>query len=57
MRNIYIVDATQVVVSENHPEGMFSHISGYPKTFDSRNYNATELNPDGDPEKIGRAHV
>ena len=54
MRNIYIVDATQVVVSENHPEGMFSHISGYPKTFDSRNYNATESNPDGDPEKALR---
>lgn len=51
MRDIYTVDATQVVVSESHPEGVFSHISGYPKTFDSRNYNATEENPDGDPDK------
>lgn len=48
MRNIYIVNATQVVVSENHPEGMFSTVSGYPKTFDSRSYNATEENPNGD---------
>ena len=51
MRNIYIVNATQVVVSENHPEGMFSTISGFPKTFDSRSYNATEQNPDGDAER------
>lgn len=50
-RNIFTVNATQVVVSESHPEGMFSVISGYPKTFDSRNYNATEVNPDGSEEK------
>lgn len=50
-RQIFIVNATQVVVSESHPEGLFSTISGYPKTFDSRNYNATETNPDGDTEK------
>ena len=51
MRNIYIVNATQVVTSESHPEGMFSVISGYPKTFDSRSYNATEENPNGDTDK------
>lgn len=28
MRNIYIVNATQVVTSESHPEGMYSTISG-----------------------------
>lgn len=39
MRNILIVNATQVVTSENHPEGMFSVMSGFPKTFDSLNYN------------------
>ena len=38
MRVIYIVNATQVVTSENHPEGLFSVMSGYPKTYDSRNY-------------------
>ena len=48
MRNIFIVTATQVVVSDSHPEGMYSTVSGYPKAFDSRNYNATEENPNGD---------
>ena len=48
MRNIFIVNATQVVTSESHPEGMYSTISGYPKTYDSRNYSATEANPNGD---------
>ena len=50
MRQIYIVNATQVVVSEAHPEGLFSVVSGYPKTFDSRNYNATEQNPNIFPD-------
>lgn len=54
MRNIYIVDATQVVVSDSHPEGAFSHISGYPKIFDSRNYEATEENPDGNADRALR---
>ena len=54
MRNIYIVNATQVVVSESHPEGVYSVVSGYPKTFDSRNYNATAENPDGDVNKALR---
>lgn len=48
MRQLYIVNATQVVTSEAHPEGAYSTASGYPKTFDSRNYNATEQNPNGD---------
>ena len=47
MRNICIVNATQVVVSEAHPEGAYSTVSGYPKTFDSRNY-------EGDTEKAFR---
>ena len=51
MRNIFIVNATQTVTSESHPEGLFSVVSGYPKTFDSRNYNATEENPNGDEER------
>ena len=48
MRQIYIVNASQVVISDSHPEGTYSIVSGYPKTFDSRNYNATETNPNGD---------
>lgn len=38
MRNIYIVNATQVVVSDSNPQGVYSVIAGYPKYFDSRNY-------------------
>ena len=54
MRNIFIVNATQVVVSESHPEGVYSVVSGYPKTFDSRNYYATEQDPNGNEEKALR---
>lgn len=55
MRNIFIVNATQVVTSESHLEGLFSVVSGYPKTYDSRNYNATEQNPNGDSDAALRA--
>lgn len=48
MRNIFSVNATQAVVSENHPEGVFGVISGYPQTFDSRNYPAADGSPNGD---------
>lgn len=54
VRNIFIVNATQVVTSENNPQGLFSTVSGYPKTFDSRTYEeqyATDSNPDGAVEK------
>lgn len=54
MRQIYIVTATQVVTSEQNPQGLFSVVSGYPKNFDSRSYNATEDNPNGDSEKALR---
>jgi len=48
MRNIFIVDATQVVTSDAHPEGVYSTLPDYPKQYDSRSYNATEANPNGD---------
>lgn len=48
MRQIYIVNATQVVTSDAHPEGIYSTLPDYPKQFDSRSYNATEVNPNGD---------
>lgn len=51
MRNIFIVNATQVVTSEFHPEGLYSAMSGYPKIYDSRNYDATAENPNGNEEK------
>lgn len=55
MRTIFIINATQVVVSEFHPEGLYSVVNGYPKTYDSRNYNATEQNPNGDSDAALRA--
>lgn len=55
MRQIYIVNAMQVVISESNPGGLFSTISGYPKMFDSRSYNATAENPNGDTEAALRA--
>ena len=51
MRQIFIVNATQVVTSESHSEGIYSVMSGYPKTYDSRNYDATAENPNGNEEK------
>ena len=51
MRQIFIVNATQVVTSESHPEGIYSVMNGYPKTYDSRNYDATAENPNGNEEK------
>ena len=34
-RSIIIVNATQIVTSESHPEGIFSVVSGFPKVYDS----------------------
>lgn len=50
LREIYKVCATQIVVSENNRQGVLSDVSGYPKSFDSRSYKATEQNPNGDQE-------
>ena len=50
MRNIYIVNATQVVTSDAHPEGVYSNVTGYPIRRDSRDYEATEENPNGNEE-------
>ena len=50
MRQIYEVAAYQVITSQAHPEGIRSIVDGFPKTFDSRSYNATEANPNGDEE-------
>ena len=48
MRNIYTVHATQIVISEQNPQGVLSNVTNYPMPFDSRNYKATEENPNGD---------
>lgn len=54
-RNIFIVNATQVVVSEQNQHGLFSVVSGYPKNFDSRSYPAADGNPNGDSDAALRA--
>ena len=36
-RSIIIVNATQLVTSESHPEGILSNASGFPVTIDSSN--------------------
>jgi len=50
MRNIFKIDAYQVVTSETHPEGVYSAVANFPKFYDSRNYETTEQNPDGSEE-------
>ena len=43
-RAIAIVNATQVVTSEQNPYGIFSTVSGFPKVFDSGNDGDIEQN-------------
>lgn len=50
LREIYKVFATQIVASAQNPQGILSNVTGYPKDFDSRDYNRTEDNPNGDQE-------
>ena len=54
MREIYIVKASQIVVSDAHPEGTPTTVTDFPKTFDSRNYAALDGNPNGDADKALR---
>ena len=50
MRQIYIVNAIQVVVSESNPQGVYSNVTGYPIKRDSRDYEATTENPNGNAD-------
>lgn len=43
MRQIFTINAIQVVVSDSHPEGVKSNVTGYPKDIDSRNYANDEI--------------
>lgn len=47
MRQIFETAAYQVVTSESHPEGVYSVVNGYPIRRDSRDYERTEANPNG----------
>lgn len=48
MRNIFTVNAKQVVISSQNPQGVLSNVTNYPMPFDSRSYKATTENPNGD---------
>ena len=50
MRQIYETTAYQVVTSDSHPEGVYSPVNGYPIRRDSRDYERTDINPNGNPE-------
>lgn len=50
MRQIYITTATQIVTSESHPEGTYTNVNGYPIKRDSRDYERTEANPNGNAD-------
>ena len=50
MRQIYIVNCSQVVTSQANPQGVYSAVTGYPIKRDSRDYERTEENPNGNPE-------
>lgn len=50
MRQIYITTAMQIVTSESNPQGVYSNVTGYPIKRDSRDYEATEQNPNGNEE-------
>lgn len=50
MRQIYITAAMQIVTSEANPQGAYSNVNGYPIKRDSRDYEATAENPNGNPD-------
>jgi len=50
MRQIFETAAYQVVTSDTHPEGVYSTLNGYPIRRDSRDYERTEANPNGNEE-------
>lgn len=50
MRQIYETAAYQIVTSEANPQGVYSNVTGYPIKRDSRDYERTEANPNGNPD-------
>ena len=50
MRQIYTTTAMQIVTSKSNPQGVYSNVTGYPIKRDSRDYEATEQNPNGNEE-------
>ena len=50
MRQIYTTTAMQIVTSESNPQGVYSAVNGYPIRRDSRDYERTEANPNGNTD-------
>lgn len=50
LRQIYTISASQVIISEQNPQGVLSTVPNYPVNVDSRSYGATEQNPNGNPD-------
>lgn len=49
-RQIYEVNAKQVITSEQNPQGVLSTVPNFPVTVDSRSYPAPDGNPNGNPD-------
>lgn len=50
LRQIYEVNAKQVITSESNPHGVLSTVPNFPVTVDSRSYPVTDGNPNGNPD-------
>ena len=50
LRQIYKVNAEQVITSDQNPQGVLSTVPNYPISVDSRTYGATTDNPNGNPD-------
>ena len=50
MRQIYTTTAMQIVTSDSNPQGVYSNVTGYPIKRDSRDYEATTENPNGNAD-------
>ena len=50
MRNIFIINASQVITSDQNPQGVLSNVPNFPVTVDSRSYPAPDGNPNGNPD-------
>ena len=50
LRQIYEINAKQVIVSDQNPQGVLSTVPNYPVTVDSRSYPAPDGNPNGNPD-------
>lgn len=49
LRQIYLINASQVITSDTNPQGVLSTVPNFPVFVDSRTY-ATPDNPNGNPD-------